>query len=180
MGCGNGRNILYFKEKLAEYYGVDNSTELIKIAKEKHPQKDFRVDNALNLSFASNFFDKVYSMAVLHQIPSEEFRLKFLKEAKRVLRPKGLLVLTVWNLYRTDHILEVAKNAFLKFIGQTKLDYRDILVPWGDRTERYYHFFTQKELKNLAERAGLKVLEVGVVKSDDNDRQNIYMIAQKN
>jgi len=37
-------------------------------------------------------------LAVLHHIPSLEFRLEFLKEAKRVLRLGGLLILTVWDL----------------------------------------------------------------------------------
>jgi ubiquinone/menaquinone biosynthesis C-methylase UbiE len=179
LGCGNGRNLIYFKEKIVDYYGVDYSSRLIKIAKEKYPEENFRVGNALNLSFANNFFDKVYSIAVLHQIPSKSFRLKFLKEVKRVLRPKGLVVLTVWNLYRKEHILSVLKNYFLKLFGKTKLGYRDILVPWGDKTERYYHFFSQKELKNLVEKAGLKVIKQGVAKSDNGSRQNLYIIAQK-
>lgn len=179
LGCGNGRNVLYFKEKLTEYYGVDNSARLIKEAREKHPQKNFRVDNALDLSFRKNFFDKVYSIAVLHQVPSEEFRLQFLKEAKRVLRPKGLLVLTVWKLHRIEHVISVIQNAFLKLLKRTKLDYGDVLVPWGDKINRYYHFFSEKELKSLVQKAGFKVVELGVVKSDDNARQNIYIIAQK-
>jgi len=179
LGCGNGRNILYFNEKLTEYYGVDNSTELINLAKKKYPQKDFRVNSALDLSFSADFFDKVYSIAVLHQIPSEGLRLKFLKEVKRVLKPKGLLVFTVWNLHRIDHLVLMIKNSFLKLINKSNLDYGDILLPWGDKIERYYHFFSEKELKKLVKKAGFKFIESGVVKSDDNDRQNIYIIAQK-
>ena len=180
LGCGNGRNIVYFKEKLTDYYGVDNSVELIKLARKKHPRKNFRVDNALNLSFAGEFFDKVYSIAVLHQIPSEKLRLKFLKEAKRVLKPKGLLVLTVWKLHRLDHIILAFKSAFTKMIKGSRLDYGDILIPWGDKIARYYHFFSEKELKKLTEKAGFKLIESGIIRSDDNDRQNIYIIAQKN
>ena len=180
LGCGNGRNIVYFNEKLTDYYGVDNSVELIKLAKKKYPQKNFSVDDALDLSFAGSFFDKVYSIAVLHQIPSEELRLKFLREAKRVLKPKGLLALTVWKLYRIDHLILMLKNSFMKMIKGSKLDYGDVLVPWGDKIERYYHFFSEKELKELIEKAGFNLIESGVVKSDDNDRQNIYIIAQKN
>ncbi len=180
LGCGNGRNIVYFNEKLTDYYGVDNSVELIKLAKKKYPQKKFSVDDALDLSFAGSFFDKVYSIAVLHQIPSEKLRLKFLKEAKRVLKPKGLLVLTVWKLYRPDHLILTLKNYFMKRIKRSKLDYGDVLIPWGAKVERYYHFFSEKELKALVEKAGLKLIESGVIKSDDNDRQNIYIIAQKN
>ncbi len=179
LGCGNGRNILYFKEKAVDYYGVDYSAKLIKIAREKNPDQNFRVDNALNLSFSDKFFDKVYSIAVLHQIPSKKLRLKFLKEAKRVLRPKGLIVLTVWNLYKAEHIFAVIKNAFLSLLGKTKLDYRDAFIPWGNKTKRYYHFFSKRELRSLVKEAGFKVIEDGVAKSTDGDRQNIYIIAQR-
>ena len=180
LGCGNGRNIVYFNEKLTDYYGVDNSVELIKLAKKKYPQKNFRVDDALNLSFAGSFFDKVYGIAVLHQIPSEKLRLKFLREVERVLKPKGLLVLTVWKLYRIDHLILTLKSYFMKMINKSKLDYGDILIPWGDKIERYYHFFSEKELRELIKKADFKLIESGVVKSDDDDRQNIYIIAQKN
>ncbi len=179
LGCGNGRNIIYFDEKLADYYGADISVELIKEARKKYPQKNFRVDNALNLSFKDRFFDKVYSIAVLHQIPSKDLRLQFLNEAKRVLRPKGLLILTVWKLYKIEHIISIIKNLFLKILGKTKLDYRDILVPWGDKVDRYYHFFSQKELRKLVKKAGFKVVKEGIVESDDKSRQNLYIIAQK-
>ena len=179
LGCGNGRNIVYFGEKLTDYYGIDNSVELIKLAKKKHPQKNFRVDDALNLSFAGSFFDKVYSIAVFHQIPSEKLRLKFLKEAKRVLRPKGLLVLTVWKLHQIDHIILALKGCFMKMIHKSKLDYGDILIPWGNKIKRYYHFFSEKGLKELVQKAGFKIVESGIVKSDDEDRQNVYIVAQK-
>ena len=179
LGCGNGRNVLYFNEKLTDYYGVDNSSELIGLAKKKYPQKNFRTDNALNLSFAGNFFDKVYSIAVLHQIPSNKLRLKFLEEAKRVLKPKGLLVLTVWKLHKLDHLILAFKSFFMKLINKSKLDYGDVLIPWGDKIERYYHFFSEKGLKELVQKAGFNLIESGIIKSDDGDRQNIYIIAQK-
>ena len=179
LGCGNGRNILYFNEKLTDYYGVDNSAELISLARKKYPQKNFTIDNALNLSFSGNFFDKVYSIAVLHQIPSNKLRLKFLKEAKRVLRPKGLLVLTVWKLHKLDHLVLALKSSFMKMMNKSKLDYGDVLIPWGDKIERYYHFFSEKGLKELVKKAGFKLIESGIIKSDDNDRQNIYIIAQR-
>ena len=179
LGCGNGRNIIYFNEKLTDYYGVDSSSELIKIAKSKYPQKNFRVDDALELSFASDFFDKVYSIAVFHQIPSQELRSKFLKEVKRVLKPKGLVVLTVWKMHKLNHIILALKSYLMKFLGKSKLDYGDVLIPWGHHTKRYYHFFSERELKNVVKKAGFKLIESGVTVSDDANRQNVYIVAQK-
>ena len=100
LGCGNGRLLQIFKDIKINYTGVDNSEKLIEIAKKTYPSANFLVADALHLPFPSSYFDKVYSIAVLHHIPSKESRLKFLEEAKHVLRPGGLLILTVWDLWR--------------------------------------------------------------------------------
>jgi len=179
LGCGNGRWYKVFKEKKVDYFGIDNSEKLIEIAKENFPDAKFFVGDALNLPFQDDFFDKVYSIALLHHIPSEDFRIKVLKEAKRVLRPGGILILTCWKIHRPREILTLLKYTFLKIIGKSKLDFRDTFVPWGKKTLRYYHFFTQKELENLVKKVGFEILESGVVKNKRENRQNYYIISQK-
>jgi len=82
LGCGNGRLIELLGDKEIDYLGVDNVQNFIEIAKKKYPAYSFQVADALSLPFADNSFDKVCSIAVLHHIPSEELRLKFLEEAK--------------------------------------------------------------------------------------------------
>src|SRR3989344_4703050 len=47
-----------------------------------------------------DYFDKVYSISVLHHIPSRELQLQYLKEANRVLKPGGLLILRVWDFWK--------------------------------------------------------------------------------
>jgi tRNA (uracil-5-)-methyltransferase TRM9 len=179
LGCGNGRWYKVFKEKKVDYFGVDNSEKLIEIAKENFPDAKFFVGDALNLPFQDDFFDKVYSIALLHHIPSEDFRIKVLKEAKRVLKPGGILILTCWRVHRLREILAFLKYTFLKIIGKSKLDFRDTFVPWGKKILRYYHFFTQKELENLVKKVGFEILESGVVKNKRENRQNYYIISQK-
>jgi tRNA (uracil-5-)-methyltransferase TRM9 len=179
LGCGNGRWYKVFKEKKVDYFGIDNSEKLIEIAKEKFPDAKFFVGDALNLPFPDDFFDKVYSIALLHHIPSEDFRIKVLKEAKRVLRPGGILILTCWKIYRPREILTLLKYTFLKIIGRSKLDFKDFFVPWGKKTLRYYHCFSKRELENLLRKVGFEILESGVVKNKRENRQNYYIISQK-
>jgi tRNA (uracil-5-)-methyltransferase TRM9 len=179
LGCGNGRWYKVFKEKKVDYFGIDNSERLIEIAKENFPEAKFFVGDALNLPFPDDFFDKVYSIALLHHIPSEDFRIKVLKEAKRVLKPGGILILTCWRIHRLKEILALLKYTFLKIIGRPKLDFRDTFVPWGKKTLRYYHFFTQRELENLLRKVGFEILESGVVKNKRENRQNYYIVCQK-
>ena len=179
LGCGNGRWYKVFKEKKVNYFGIDNSEELIEIAKENFPDAKFLVGDALNLPFPDNFFDKVYSIALLHHIPSEDFRIKVLEEAKRVLKSGGILILTCWKIHQWREIFALLKYTLLKLIGKSKLDFKDLFLPWGKKMLRYYHFFTKRELENLLKKAGFEILESGVVKNKRGNRQNYYIVCKK-
>ncbi len=179
LGCGNGRLYELLKRRNIDYIGVDSSKELIKLAKKKYPEAEFRKAEALNLPFFDNYFDKVYTIAVFHQIPSEELRLQFLKETKRVLKKKGKLILTVWKIKRKKEALLLLKYTILRIIGKSKLDFKDVFKPWGEKTERYYHIFSKRELSKLIKKAGFSIKEIGVVKNERGNRQNIYTIAEK-
>jgi SAM-dependent methyltransferase len=182
-GCGNGRLYPALEEKKIDYYGIDNSEQLIKIAKEKYPQVGFQIADILKIPFADNYFDKIYCIAALHHIPSDELRLKTMEELKRVLKPNGLLILTVWNLWHRKTIWrQVYRNVIRKIMGKSQLDAKDILTPWKDQAgkvlaQRYIHAFTKVELKKLAERAGLKVKEIGITFRPELKDNNIYLIA---
>lgn len=187
LGCGNGRVIELFRDKKIDYTGVDNSKKLIGIAKKRYENytsgnlsRQFVVGDALNLSFKNSTFDKIYSIAVFHHIPSKEFRLEFLKEAKRVLKKDGLLVMTVWNLWQRKTSWRIfIKLTFLKLIGLSKLDFKDSWVSWGKKIKRYFHSFTKKELMDIVKEAGFSIQETGFLKRKAG-QFNMYIIARKN
>lgn len=179
LGCGNGRYFEFFKGKNVDCFGVDSSEKLIEIAKNKYPKARFQVADAFNLPFSNNFFDKVYSIAVLHHIPSNEFRLQFLKEIRKVLKSGGLLILTVWRFHDWQERLLIPRYTILKLLGKSKLDFGDVFEPWGKKIERYYHCFSKKELINLVKKADFKIKKFGIIKNGKGNRQNIYLIAQK-
>jgi ubiquinone/menaquinone biosynthesis C-methylase UbiE len=105
--------------------------------------------------------------------------MQALREMKRVLKPKGLLVLTVWRFHRLKELVSLLEYTIFKIIGKTKLDLKDVFVPWGEKTERYYHYFFQEELEYLLIKAGFKIIKSGVAKNKRGNRQNIYMVAEK-
>jgi len=179
VGCGNGRLYELFKERTVDYYGIDFSEELVGIAGKRYPQFKFQVADALNLPFPASFFDKVFGIAIFHHIPSKELRARFLKEIKRVLRPDGSLVITVWKFHRSRGLFSIFKFTILKLLGLSKLDFGDILEPWGKKTKRYYHCFSKKELTKTVTGAGFNIKEFGVLKNKRGNRQNIYLIAKK-
>ncbi len=128
------------------------------------------------MPFANDFFDKIYSIAVLHHIPSRDLRLKFFEEAKRVLKKDGLLVLTVWKFKRWQERLLLLEYNISRVLGKSKLEKNDLFLPWQNKIPRYYHFFSETELKNLAQEAGFAIIKSGVVSNERGNRNNIYLV----
>jgi len=178
-GCGNGRLLELFRDNSIDYTGIDVSEELVKLAKEKYPENKFFAADNLNLPFPDNNFDKIFSVAVLHAIPSKELREKAIFELKRVLKPSGLLILTVWDGWRKEILPTLLKYTFLKLMGRSKLDFGDALVSWADKTKRYYHFYTKKGFYKEIKNAGFKIIKKGFVQNKTKKRSNRYIIAQR-
>jgi len=182
-GCANGRLYEILKDKEINYFGIDISKKLIQIANQKYPKAKFQTADALNLPFSENFFDKIYSISILHNIPSRKFQLQYLKEASRVLKPGGLLILRVWDFWRRKAAFKlILKHTFLKLINRSKLDFKDVFVPWKSSggkiiAERYFHCFTKMELENLVKKAGFKVKKNW--RGGKDPGTNIYLIAKK-
>jgi len=187
LGCGNGRLFELFRDKKIDYIGIDLSKKLIEIARDKYkdyPNVKFLVRDALDTGFDENSFDLVYSIALLHQIPSKKYRLQSLNEVNRILKSEGFLIVTVWNLWQKKYIKNILKTFILKIKipGSTKLDFKDTFIPWkkrnGTTINRYYHAFTIKELRKIVKEVGFKIIDVGYTKRD-NKKPNIFLIVQK-
>lgn len=188
LGCGNGRLLDLFRGKIVNYIGVDNSERLIEIAINKFSNSNFQfsvkpkfiVADVFRLPFKDGSFNKVFSIAVLHHIPSKEYRTLFLSEIKRVLKPEGILILTTWNLWSVPgKIKTILKYSLLKFLGKSKLDFNDVFIPWQNRILRYVHCFTKKELNGLINNAGFKIIKSGILKRKKSKWSNIFFISQK-
>ncbi len=182
-GCANARLYPVIKEKGGKYVGIDVSESLIDISKNLYPDGEFRVMNSLNMDFDDETFDKVLSVSVLHHIPSEKLRKKYLLEINRVLKRGGMVLLRVQDLISNQkYRMLILKYFFLKLIGWSKMDFGDLLIPWKDGqgnilAERYFHCFSKKELKELFKKAGF---EIEKVYYDGKDPFfNIYVIARK-
>ncbi len=183
LGCGNGR----FSELVSDssYIGADISKGELKIAKDRYPYKSFiLIENQLSFPFLDDSFDKVFCLSVLHHIPSLKFRQDFIKEIKRILKPGGTLILTVWNLKNAKKVNKLLfKYFFLKLIGKSKLGFKDIFYPWKDSNgnilaQRYIHTFSLKELRKLVNFSGLEILESKILDRSKKG-SNILIVCKK-
>ncbi len=105
IGCGPGRLMKPMSWNFGEIHGVDVSDEMIRLAAEKLvnvPNAFPRSTNGTDLScYEDDFFDFVYSFAVFQHIPSRDLVFSYLAEARRVLKPGGVLRFQVNGLPET-------------------------------------------------------------------------------
>ena len=178
VGCGNGRFLGALEDKPLTYTGIDFSEGLIAFAKKEHharPHANFIVGDALALPFQNHTFDVAVSFAVLHHIPSHAYRVQFLQEAKRVITPRGIIVLTAWNVWRSKP-RTVLWYALKKIAGMTKLDFGDALLGFDtNKKVRFVHALTMREIRTLAREAGLMVERLEKIRRPSGE-ENFFVI----
>lgn len=89
IGCGAGKNIEAFSE-IGNVWGIDMSTEAIKYC-QKRGLKKIKKSTAEKTGFPNNKFDLITMLDVLEHTDDKAT----LKEVKRILKPKGLVIITV-------------------------------------------------------------------------------------
>lgn len=99
VGCGNGYylNLLNKSELNLTLVGIDNDSRALKDAKKfvKEDRVKLILTDASQLPFKDNIFDAVIISEVIEHVTDEQ---KVLSEIYRVLKPKGVLVLTTCNI----------------------------------------------------------------------------------
>lgn len=104
-GCGQGGTAIYIAKKTgACVYGITLSPTQVKLAKKYSQVKgvsentNFNLMDYTNTTFKNNSFDVIYgNESICYASPKSTF----LKEAKRILKPGGKLIITDGYLART-------------------------------------------------------------------------------
>ncbi|SHJ71127.1 MerR family transcriptional regulator [Tepidibacter formicigenes] len=92
IGVGTGNLAKRFLEKGYNIIGVDQSREMLNIAKEKFPKLKLRLGEFLKLPFENNAFDCIVSSYALHHLNDEEKKIA-IKEMLRVLKLDGKIII---------------------------------------------------------------------------------------
>ena len=97
VGCGEGRNAVYFLQKNYSIFGIDPNEVAIQycryLAKTIDPQTDihrFQIGDGAAIPFHAAAFDAVISSAVLHFAEGHAHFWKMIAEIHRVLKPGGV------------------------------------------------------------------------------------------
>lgn len=134
-GCGTG-GLAEKLKRLGSVRGIDFSGEAIKFAKERGIQ--VRWASIEKIPFPNNYFDIVTSIDVLYHLKVKN-DIRALGEIRRVLKPKGIL------------ILRVPANEFL--------------MSAHDRHVHTARRYNREELLTKCRRAGLVVKQISYVHS---------------
>jgi SAM-dependent methyltransferase len=151
LGCGNGRLCDFLKPKEVSYLGIDHNSQLLDLARKNFPEARFQLDDIMDLKLEEEAFDNVFCIAAFHHIPTKKMRKKVLADVHRALKPDGLLILTVWNLFQFRYLGPFIKAKF-RFIFTLGLRgwWNDLWIKWGNYPlKRYYHAFLPSELTAL-------------------------------
>lgn len=137
-GCGLGMDVLYLNSLGFKATGLDISRKTIKRLKHKFPKQDFLAGDIRNTKFKPGSFDAYFSWGTFEHF--EEGLTKCFTEAYRILKPRGLLFISV-----PFHNLRI------------------ILKPGLEprKTMRFYQWrLTREELKQELVMNGFKPLEI--------------------
>ncbi len=185
LGCGNGR-LVDFLEKEAStwnqktyyYVGVDSSKNLLMEAKRKHPGHTFKHGDMLEIPIKEKTVDVLFCIRAFHHLPTVKSRLKALKEMKRVLKPQGVLILTVWNLWQKKYVWQLAKALMRSIVTLGSYGPGDTFIHWGkEKRPRYYRAFRRKELAKLFIESGWNILELS--KTDPRTKAHDFIVIAK-
>jgi tRNA (uracil-5-)-methyltransferase TRM9 len=175
VGCGNGR----FGEFLAsawegriEYRGLDASSELLEVARERTQALETLrarlecVDllddpqHERGSALPDERFALVVAFGLLHHVPGSAQRLALVGALAERVAPEGWLAVSAWQFGRSERLLRRiipwAEYATDDPIDPEQLEPGDHLLPFGDRdaAPRYCHHCDAEELDTLARAPG--------------------------
>lgn len=150
VGCGNGR-LLTALTSSTKYLGLDISSGLLSQAEKLHPDVEFLETDITRPDIWKHLpqYDYIFSLAVIHHLPTRRDHLFLLKEIKKHLKPKGKYLITAWNLWQP----QLLKH---HFDLRTKIQDRHfVYIPFNQKP-RFHFAHTKPYLEGLLKEAGLE------------------------
>ncbi len=138
MGCGPGQIARYLHSQGVKVCGVDLSSAMMQQAQSLNPDIPFQQGDILALAdVADNSYGGIAAFYSIVHIPRQKV-VRALQELKRVLRPKGVLLLAFHIGQEIKHLDEW----------------------WGKKVSLDFLFFETEEVKSYLAEAGFELEEI--------------------
>ncbi|OIN55823.1 class I SAM-dependent methyltransferase [Arsenicibacter rosenii] len=170
IGCGWGRGLQLLTQAADHYTGIDKNEELIASLQKAYPQSTFIQANIPPLAgLADNTFDYIVTFQVIEHIENDDL---FIKEAFRVLKPGGKLLLTTVNrtfsLTRNpwhvrEYLADELKNLMLRYFPTVKTEGvhgNNKVMTYYEQNKQSVRKFTRWDILNLQYRLPRWMLQI--------------------
>lgn len=136
IGCGPGRDAKIFGAKGYRVIGIDLSSKLLDMARQKVASADFRLMNISNINFPSDHFEGLWANASLMHLSKERIQ-DALKQYYDTLKEHGLFYITL-KQGEGEQMLPDKR-------------YGNVMKKWS--------FYQQEEIESILQDTGFKILE---------------------
>ena len=151
VGCGSGKDVQYFMDYGFQAVGIDASENMIKEAKKKVADGDFKIMNLLSLDFPKESFDAAWVLDTVSFIDKADMP-KFLSSIYDVLKNSAVIFIS-------------ARQG----VGETEIEYEKL-----GNSKINIAFFYQEEMEELLGKNGFEILNLFTQDGEEFTWINVY------
>jgi len=173
-GCGFGKWVIYLKRQGYDIVGIDNNKLAVAKLRDFDQSLQVELGDILDIHYPDNSFDAYISMGVVEHF--EDGPTAALKEAYRVLKPNGLIFVSVPTVNvirklirrRVRNAINTAAGSFVilrSLSSRSKRNARPAATGAAlpEKGGRYYHFleyrYSKSELENFLRQSNFEVIK---------------------
>jgi SAM-dependent methyltransferase len=172
FGCGTGRSTRFLQKLGFDVTGVDIAEDMIRKAREKDPEGDYRLIEDADLSqFEESAYDLVLSMFTFDNIPTMDRKVRNFREIGNLLKNEGRIVNLVsspeiymheWASFSTKDFPE---NKHAKSGDKVRI----IITAVDDKRPVEDVVWTDEYYRETFKRAGLEVVKTHKPLAKENE-----------
>lgn len=159
-GSGTGLSTKFLLEQGYEVTGVEVSLAMIEKSKKALPEVNFSLIKDGVIPYSSNIYDLVFSSLVLFEIGNEQEMVKYLLEAKRVMKKDGIFLVLIGSeaMYYNKNLYsfynDYPENKNLKSGSLAKVKLPDINLTFED------YYWSEEDYKKFFKIAGFNIIKI--------------------